>query len=279
VVQAVALPDVEVLPANQLRVQEVRDGRAIGAPILMRVQGMVAGQTLVAAGIQPTTAVLYGFGYNPTTRTGSLYTINQRNFSATLVRSTGIRLPNLSSGILRLDFIASANGTTPTMLRISDSRGNYYLVDADQATLVGGNEQSEIPVLDNPYSGAQFIADGTIRNNGLPTADARQDFVSGTTASTENDFGGAGNAGGGQVQMYPNPATYQTRVVLGYTAQATVIAELVDMNGRLAARTSFPAGREVINIDVSRVPAGIYAVRIFEGNVLTHQLRLVRRDQ
>jgi hypothetical protein len=279
VAQAVALPDVEVLPANQLRVQEVRDGRAVGAPMLMRVRGMVAGQTLVAAGVQPSTAVLYGFGYNSTTKTGSLYTINQRNFSATLVRSTGIRLPNLPSGILRLDFVATANGTTPNLLRISDNGRNYYIIDAQQATLVSGNETREIPVLDHPYSGAQFVADGTIRNNGLPTADAKQDFVNTATASTENDFGAAGNAGGGQAQMYPNPATYQTRVVLGHTAQAPVVAELVDMNGRLASRTSFPAGREVLNLDVSRVPAGLYVVRVFEGNILTHQLRLVRRDQ
>ena len=51
VVQAMALPDVEVLPNNQMRVQDVREGRTVGAPVLVRIQGMVAGQTLVAAGI------------------------------------------------------------------------------------------------------------------------------------------------------------------------------------------------------------------------------------
>lgn len=278
-VQAAALPDVEVLPNNQLRVQEVRGGRTVSSPMLMRVNGMVAGQTLVAAGLQPTTNVLYGFGYNSATKTGSLYTINQQNFSATLVRSTGIRLPSLTSGILHLDFIATADGSIPGSLRISDERGNYYLLDAQQAMLIGGSEMREVPVLDHPYSGAQFIPDGTIRNNGIPTNDARQDFVNTATASTENDFGGAGNAGGGQVRMYPNPAVYQTRVALGHAALAPVVAELVDMNGRLASRTSFPAGREVLNLDVSYIPAGIYAVRIFEGTVLTQQLRLVRREQ
>lgn len=279
VVQAMALPDVEVLPNNQVRVQDVRDGRVVGAPVLVRIQGMVAGQTLVAAGIQPTTNVLYGFGFNPITKTGSLYTINQRNFSATLVRSTGIRLPGLPGGVLRLDFIATADGSTPNTLRMADDRGNYYLIDAQQAALVSGSEQHSIPVMDHPYSGAQFIPDGTIRNNGLPTADARQDFAT-AAASTEHDFGASGNAAGrGTAQMYPNPATYQTRVVLNSVSQLPIVAELVDMNGRLASRTAFPAGREVLNLDVSRVPAGVYAVRIFEGSTLTHQLRLVRREQ
>ena len=279
VVQAVALPDVEVLPNNQIRVQEVRGGRTVGAPVLLRVRGMVAGQTLVAAGLQPTTNVLYGFGYNPTTKTGSLYTISQKNFSATLVRASGIRLPSLASGILRLDFIATSDGRTPNMLRLSDDRGNYYIMDAQEAALVSFSEKVEVPVLDQPYSGAQFIPDGTIRNNGVPTNDARRDWVDPSTASLENDFGATGNAGGGLARMYPNPATYQTRVVLRHVAEAPVIAELIDMNGRLASRTSFPAGREVLNLDVSRVPTGVYTVRIFEGNVLTQQLRLVRRDQ
>ena len=279
VVQAVALPEVEVLPNNQVRVQEVRDGRTVGASMRMPVRGMVAGQTLVAVGLQPTTNVLYAFGYNPVTGTGSVYTLNQRYFSATLVRANGIRLPNLASGILRMDFLGTADGSTPNMLRLADGHGNYYLIDAQQAALVSGSERQSIPVYSHRYSGATFLPDGTIRNNGIPSADARQDFPNTTANSTEHDYGMTGNASQGSVQIYPNPASYQTRVVLASASEGPVVAELLDMNGRLASRTVFPAGRQVLNLDVSRVPIGVYAVRIFENGMLIHQLRLVRREQ
>jgi len=264
------MPEVELLQNNQIRVADGPLG-GNGAAVTLRVSGIQPGQTLVAIARQPSTGVLYGLGYSASEQTANLYTLNERRGSATAVRHNGIygvRL-RVDRGV-RMGFPADDR-----TLIVADGEGNNYSFNADNGAVETAEAFISPPVQSYPGDGIQTIADGTLRVNGVIRNDASYPEASLTgSRSSEHGFSGPGT----RAVLYPNPATSQTRLALGGIAQAPVTVELVDMNGRLAQRTVYPAGREVLLLDVSGIPAGIYAARVFEGGLMTMSVELVRRE-
>ena len=81
------------------------------------------------------------------------------------------------------------------------------------------------------------------------------------------------------VQLYPNPALSEARVVLHAGTAGNATVDLLDVQGRLVQqvfRGQMAAGAKTVMLDLADVPAGLYFVRAQVGDAVTVE-RLVRQ--
>ncbi|MBC7554941.1 MAG: DUF4394 domain-containing protein, partial [Taibaiella sp.] len=69
------------------------------------------------------------------------------------------------------------------------------------------------------------------------------------------------NAGSNLV-VYPNPVVSQTKITLPLPSKGAVNVNVVDFNGNVVRKYSYNAGSATLDLDMSRLPAGIYSVRV-----------------
>jgi hypothetical protein len=68
--------------------------------------------------------------------------------------------------------------------------------------------------------------------------------------------------GTSQTILYPNPVIAQTRIVLPIVPKTTVDVQVVDLNGNIARTFSYAPGTYLLDVDLSRLPEGLYSVRV-----------------
>lgn len=78
-------------------------------------------------------------------------------------------------------------------------------------------------------------------------------------------------AGGGQISVYPNPASDKVILESNSPALGGSMAKLSDLNGKLLQEIRIQGGRQELN--VGNLPAGMYFIRFADGS----SLKLVKR--
>ncbi len=76
--------------------------------------------------------------------------------------------------------------------------------------------------------------------------------------------------------VYPNPAFSNTRIVLPSMATSTVFVDVMDMNGRIDRSFQYAAGVQELDVDMSRLPTGLYSVRVFDATNGYYNLKVVK---
>ncbi len=80
------------------------------------------------------------------------------------------------------------------------------------------------------------------------------------------------------VSVYPNPAHGVVRFSIDMPSRADVNVLLTDMAGRVAVnqqKTNLPKGRQVLNIDVSALGAGVYLYKLIAGTEVSYGKLLI----
>lgn len=80
----------------------------------------------------------------------------------------------------------------------------------------------------------------------------------------------------GSIFVYPNPARDQVYINLGERDEAEGRIEVVDLSGRVARLESVPPGYGVYQLDISRLPAGIYMIHYYEAGVCKGRAKMIR---
>lgn len=65
-------------------------------------------------------------------------------------------------------------------------------------------------------------------------------------------------------QVYPNPATTYTRILLNGATTEPVTVSVVNYNGVMVQSFRYPAGSGRFDIDISSLPDGLYALQVQE---------------
>ena len=77
--------------------------------------------------------------------------------------------------------------------------------------------------------------------------------------------------------VYPNPVLSSTRIVLNTLPVSNVYVEVVDMNGNVTRSYQFAPGTYNLDVDMSRLPNGLYTVRVHEKDAGYHNLRVMKQ--
>ena len=114
---------------------------------------------------------------------------------------------------------------------------------------------------------------GTI-GAGVPVKDVAvyQTGYTGPTAVT--GVSGIGN----DILLYPNPVENQARIVLPQASIGTVTVDVIDLNGNVTRSYSYAPGSYQLDVDMSRLPAGMYSVRVFGKGVVYHNIKVIKED-
>ena len=81
------------------------------------------------------------------------------------------------------------------------------------------------------------------------------------------DLDVASNEINSKVELYPNPATDLVKIVLGPEVGGRVSIQIIDLQGKIVEEKSLNPVRE-LNIDVSALSTGNYAVKVVTGHQL-----------
>ena len=76
--------------------------------------------------------------------------------------------------------------------------------------------------------------------------------------------------------VYPNPVISQTRIVLQGRSAAPVFVDVVDLNGNLVRTCRYEPGTYNLDVDMSRLPAGLYSLRVFGNYISDYYEKVVK---
>lgn len=77
--------------------------------------------------------------------------------------------------------------------------------------------------------------------------------------------------------VYPNPVVNNTHVLLPTPSIDVVSVKVIDMNGVTTRSYEYPAGTTSMDVDMMRLPAGIYSVRISGKGMENYNLKVVKQ--
>ena len=78
------------------------------------------------------------------------------------------------------------------------------------------------------------------------------------------------------LQMYPNPLADNTHVILTAPSLGPVYVDVIDLNGNVVRSAQYPLGIYDLDVDMSRLPVGLYSLRVYEQGLGYHNLRVVK---
>ena len=79
-----------------------------------------------------------------------------------------------------------------------------------------------------------------------------------------------------QLLVYPNPVMSNTHVVLAKVSTGVVTVDVIDMNGRIDRSYQYAPGSDLLDVDMSTLPTGLYSVRVFDPSVGYYNLKVVK---
>ncbi len=77
--------------------------------------------------------------------------------------------------------------------------------------------------------------------------------------------------------VYPNPVVGNTRIALPAPSIGNVSVKVVDMNGNITRSYEYAPGTSVMEVDMNRLPAGIYSVRVYGTGLDNYNLKVVKQ--
>jgi Secretion system C-terminal sorting domain len=77
--------------------------------------------------------------------------------------------------------------------------------------------------------------------------------------------------------VYPNPVVSSARIALPAPSVGKVSAMVIDMNGSVLRKFSFAPGTSVLDVDMSKLPAGMYSVRVSGDAAAPYNLKVVKQ--
>ncbi len=77
--------------------------------------------------------------------------------------------------------------------------------------------------------------------------------------------------------VYPNPVVSNARIVLPAPSIGKVSAMVIDMNGSVLRQYSYAPGTSIVDVDMSKLPAGIYSVRVSGDAAAPYNLKVVKQ--
>ena len=107
-----------------------------------------------------------------------------------------------------------------------------------------------------------------------------------TKAQTIYDLGSGQESAGAlynveatpSILMYPNPVIAQTRIVLPDPAINVVHVDVIDLNGRLLISSAYAPGTQLLDVDMSMLAQGLYAVRIREKGKAMQYIKAMKEQ-
>lgn len=92
---------------------------------------------------------------------------------------------------------------------------------------------------------------------------------------------GAGCASGAadvanDLLVYPDPVVSSTKVVLSGPSAGIVYADVVSMNGVVDRSYQYVPGSNVLDVDMSKLPAGWYSLRVWGKDIGCHNSEVVK---
>ncbi|MCW3120773.1 MAG: hypothetical protein JWQ38_265 [Flavipsychrobacter sp.] len=84
---------------------------------------------------------------------------------------------------------------------------------------------------------------------------------------------GAANA----LLVYPNPAVGNTRIALPAPSIGEVNATIIDMNGSVLREYTYAPGTMTLDVDMSKLPSGLYSVRVGGASATPYNLKVVKQ--
>ncbi len=142
------------------------------------------------------------------------------------------------------------------LFAIAFGAGLLHSATSEAQTLIGTANSNSIFTMDN-VSPPNSISD-------VPS--------SGTTGITTL-HGNIANA----LLVYPNPVTSSTRIALPAPSIGTVSVKVIDLNGVVKRSYEYVPGISILDVDMSRLPTGLYSVRVFGTSLDYYNLKVVKQ--
>ena len=170
------------------------------------VTGVATGQTLVGMDVRPLNNALYALGYNATTQTGQLYTINATTGAATnLSGTTNLDLP-LGTGSVAFDFNPTVDrirveGVNRANFRLNPNDGAAApIIDGTLAYATGDANAAATPAIGsvaytNSYSGPGNPPNTTTRTTQLYAYDEVLNIVANQNPANAGTLATVGTSG------------------------------------------------------------------------------------
>jgi hypothetical protein len=77
--------------------------------------------------------------------------------------------------------------------------------------------------------------------------------------------------------VYPNPVVNNTHIILPTPSMDVVSVKVIDMNGVTTRSFEYPAGTTSMEVDMMRLPTGIYSVRVAGKGMENYNLKVVKQ--
>jgi hypothetical protein len=223
------------------------------------VSRVAIGQVLVGITEHPAGGVLYALGYDPAAKVSELYKIEGSGTSFRAIPVSGV-LNNMDLG--SADNVAMAFAKN-NELRITDRNVNIYRMDMLTGSVTGTGTNG-LSSTNNIQTGAGMTDAVAYTDQTYSLAAARQ-ITNIYPAAVANDM-----------QVYPNPTVNNAKIQLGKPATGNVDVQVVDLNGNIVKRFSYGQGNELLDIDLTNMPAGLYSLRVSGKDMAYHTLKIVK---
>ena len=76
--------------------------------------------------------------------------------------------------------------------------------------------------------------------------------------------------------VYPNPVASHTRIELPEASTSAVYVDIIDLNGRIVRSYQYGTGTYQMDIDMSKMPNGLYNARVMQNGVVTNNVKLIK---
>ena len=83
---------------------------------------------------------------------------------------------------------------------------------------------------------------------------------------------------GNEAIVFPNPAQTTTQLLFAEAPARDIMVVIIDMNGRVMRQYSYPAGQQIISMDLSPLRGGLYSIRVLEHGQPRYALKLLKYE-
>jgi hypothetical protein len=91
---------------------------------------------------------------------------------------------------------------------------------------------------------------------------------------------GSLDANNARIQVFPNPASQQCKVLFNCSEAGEISIALLDISGktiRMVEKQKYPAGKHAVDFNLEGVSEGVYIVKVFDASKMFHQKLVVSK--
>ena len=250
------------------------------------VSGVATGQTLTAIDTRAGNGRLYVLGYDSTTGGAQLYWLSQsgNTYTANAIGRTTTAMNLGTTNNISFDFIP----TTGNQIPIISSNGNNYILNANNGTVTSTGINTISYANSDLYASASNALAATAYSYSFLGSDTTTKFGYNATPTQAGMVGYSipvkdtamyrspvspsstfvnSVSSGSKVVMYPNPVLSQAKIILSELPKTAVAVYVIDLNGNIVRTFKYEPGNYSLDVDMSKLPAGIYSVRVQQKDI------------